>query len=586
MKPQKLLLFLGCLFVFNTQLSAQAYVDALPVPDTLAGDTIHLSIDSSSFVFYNGGPAYPTFCYNNAGYLGPTLIWNRGSRQNIEVTNHLGTSTTVHWHGAHVPAKMDGGPHQGIAGNGGMWPVEFDILDRTATMWYHPHKHMQTTAHVQMGLAGFILIRDANDPVASMLPRTYGVDDFHIVLQDRSFSGDTIHTFFDSCLLGDSIILNGKLSPFVNVPAQMVRFRLLNGSSDRSYMVAFNENEAASAANDIPFKIIATDAGYYAEPYDMDSIMIVNGERYEILLDLGARQGDTIYMVNKAGSLPLDVPGGPTGFPVVPPDCIISEFDTTSYPIMRIIVGPPTGTGVTVAPAVLDLEPKPTNPIARQRTKALIKDISFPIPFLIDSVPFDHGFINDTIMLGDVEEWTITNNSQVAHPWHIHDTHFWITSIDGDTAIPPQYRGPKDVMPVLDQQEVVYVAEFLDFGTAVPDTHQTYMEHCHILTHEDGGMMHQFAVIDPMAGVEVEAGEIAWTVFPNPSQGQLSIHGKSPKASTVKLYDLQGRLVWEQELPAFNGNRRLKRMDGLTEGLYILQWNRTDGTWYRKVILD
>lgn len=585
MKYIKLLMFACCLFPCAGSLQAQAYVDALPVPDTLVGDTINLTIDSSSAVFYNGGPSFQTFCYNNAGYLGPTIIWNRGDRQVTKVTNNLGTSTTVHWHGAHVPAKMDGGPHQGIA-PGADWNVEFDILDRAATMWYHPHKHMQTTAHVQMGLAGFILVRDANDALANQLPHHYGVDDFPIVLQDRSFSGDSIHTFFDSCLLGDTIMLNGKLSPYVNVPAEMVRFRMLNGSSDRSYFIAFNENENADPANDIPFQIIATDAGYYAEPYTMDSIMIVNGERYEIILDLTSRQGDTLYMVNKAGSLPLDVPGGPTGLPVVPPDCIISEFDTTSYSIMRIIVGPPSGTGVMSIPTALNLEPKPTNAIAKFRTKRLIKDLSFPIPFLIDSMPFDHGFINDTIMLGDVEEWTITNNSQVAHPWHIHDTHFWVTSIDGDTNIPPQYRGPKDVMIVRDLQEVVYIAEFLDFATAVPDTHQTYMEHCHILTHEDGGMMHQFAVIDPLANVDFEEGEMRWGVFPNPTQGRLNIHGESNKMSKIALYDMQGRRLWEENLAPFKGNRQLRSLDDLPKGLYLLRWERQDGNFHKKILLD
>ena len=162
-----------------------------------------------------------------------------------------------------------------------------------------------------MGLAGFIIIRDpADDSLAHLLPHTYGVDDFPIVIQDRSFAGNMIHTHIDTCLVADSILINGQLQPSVTVPAQQVRFRVLNGSTDRSYQIGFNSEETAEPVHDINMNLIATDAGYYAEPYEYPSVPIVNGERYEMIVDLSGMEGDTIYMVNKADSLPHDIPGG------------------------------------------------------------------------------------------------------------------------------------------------------------------------------------------------------------------------------------------------------------------------------------
>ena len=189
-------------------------------------------------------------------------------------------------------------------------------------------------------------------------------------------------------------------------------------------------------------------------------------------------------------------------------------------------------------------------------------------------------------MLGDLEEWTITNTSSVMHPWHIHDTHFWVTSVAGDTNIPRYLRGPKDVVMVRVDRPVVYRAEFLDFATAVPDTHQTYMEHCHILTHEDGGMMHQFAVIDTVIVNQLEQAKIEyWQIAPNPTTGSLSIKAQSKYPSTIRIFDVAGRLVSEEQLPPFHGSRDLRPLSDQPKGLYIVRWERRDGTANRKVIL-
>jgi FtsP/CotA-like multicopper oxidase with cupredoxin domain len=122
-------------------------------------------------------------------------------------------------------------------------------------------------------------------------------------------------------------------------------------------------------------------------------------------------------------------------------------------------------------------------------------------PFSIDSLNFNDDIINDTINLGSTETWEITNTSGVAHPFHIHDVSFKIIKVSDATNIPnfpiPDYfKGPKDVIFVQNNETISFTASFLDFSTA-PCPHNGYMYHCHILSHEDGGMMHQFVVIDP-----------------------------------------------------------------------------------------
>jgi bilirubin oxidase len=137
----------------------------------------------------------------------------------------------VHWHGLHVSAKNDGGPHTVIEA-GDVWSPSFTVLDNAATYWYHPHLQEHTEEQVTKGAAGFIIVRD-NEEAQLELPRTYGVDDFPIAIQSRAF--DTDNQFLDSTALDDVILCNGTWDPYLEVPAQVFRLRLLNGSTERVF---------------------------------------------------------------------------------------------------------------------------------------------------------------------------------------------------------------------------------------------------------------------------------------------------------------------------------------------------------------
>ncbi|MDQ4007885.1 MAG: multicopper oxidase domain-containing protein, partial [Actinomycetota bacterium] len=125
----------------------------------------------------------------NGPYLGPTLRAARGEEVAVEVTNEVDEETTVHWHGMHLPARMDGGPHQPVA-PGETWRPAWTIDQPAATLWYHPHPHGRTEEHVYRGLAGMFILDDPDSPAADRLPHRYGVDDVPVIVQDKLFGDD------------------------------------------------------------------------------------------------------------------------------------------------------------------------------------------------------------------------------------------------------------------------------------------------------------------------------------------------------------------------------------------------------------
>src|SRR5688572_28663265 len=123
------------------------------------------------------GQDQPTSTWGfNGEHLGPTLRAKRGERVLVNVVNGLAEPTSVHWHGMHLPARMDGGPHQEVR-PGATWSPTWTVDQPAATLWYHPHPHGQTARHVQRGLAGMFILDDA---AAVRLPTTYGVDDLPV----------------------------------------------------------------------------------------------------------------------------------------------------------------------------------------------------------------------------------------------------------------------------------------------------------------------------------------------------------------------------------------------------------------------
>ena len=458
----------------------------LSIPQRLQGSAFDLDMAAGQHEFLAGLSA-PTKGYNG-DYLGPTLVVRSGSDVALNVTNNLDVTTTTHWHGMHVPAAMDGGPHQPIQ-PGETWRAEFPVLNRAGTYWYHPHLHPpisqgaifdpeSTGYQVYEGLAGMLIVEnELSDTLA--LPRSYGQDDIPLILQDRRFHDDgTLLHFPDdfdpvtdaAMRKGDHFFVNGVEGAVLEVGAQVVRLRVLNASNARIYNLGFSDDRT--------FHQIASDGGFLHNPIPMTRLILAPAKRAELLIDLSADEGSTLTL----GS--YNAGNGTTFVPTQLQD----EWDTSDFELLEIQVGPAAADAVRSVPASL-------TDVARIPESEAVNAASprpFELganPFQINGSPMDMSVINERISLGDTEIWEITNPNQQAHPFHVHGDSFQILSRDG-VAPSDHELGWKDVVLTKPFETVRIIKRFRDYA----DPELPYMYHCHILEHEDIGMMGQWVV--------------------------------------------------------------------------------------------
>jgi bilirubin oxidase len=527
-------------------LFAQAFNNPLAIPPLITGQTFNLVAHDTSTQFYPNITTL-TKAYNGT-YLGPTLEMVKGDSVTVNLQNDLAENTTLHLHGMHVPAVSDGGPQMLIAPNT-FYSTRFKVMNDASTCWYHPHVHMNTESQVNSGLAGMILVRDS-DEAALPLPRTYGVDDFPVVLQDRSYDfAGNMYLY----ALADSMLVNGTPNPYLDCPQQVVRLRLLNGSNARNYNIGFSDNRN--------FWVIASDGGLLEQPFQANRLVISAGERYEILVDFGSDAiSSSVFMKSYATAFANTEPGGggmQNGTRVL---------NAVDFNIMKLNVVAPTSSPVTTIPSsLISFTPlNPTNAV-RTRTKTLAGMGMFDMGnFNISGAQYDMQVINDTVLLNTIEVWHISNTSTVAHPFHIHDVPFYIHARNGNT--PPAWeQGLKDVVYLKNGENVDLIMQFSDFAN---DT-LPYMYHCHNLAHEDMGMMAQFLVIDPMAGIPATENTGFPHAWPNPSASSWTILNDVQAAADYQLTDITGKTVMGGKIAAGDASLFIDGTN-LPAGIYFL----------------
>lgn len=614
--PQLSTLFVMVLMLICSGLGAQpTFFNKIPIPPLFdaSADTVVLEMKLQSHRFNPGNPrdtvlngtsrqngiqawAYNVKGSNALSYLGPTLKWKTGKMTYLKVFNNLPEATTTHWHGAEIPAYLDGGPHQHIE-IGQTWPVYFKNLDKPATLWYHPHFHNNTFPQVLLGLSGMIISEQEGDPIAATLPRTYGIDDLPIILGDQGLSYDTVNKIqvIDTMKAKRPInLVNGLSNPYVELPAHLVRLRILNGSSRKGIKFALAKDTSTQVFE--PITLIATDGGYTLKPDTIRSLLTGPGERYEIILDLRRyKVGDVLYLRNLNKEMPGYIVGSPN--PTTGPG---GGGDATKGKALLQIRIRADSAGYKPVDSFVpfthswDEAVADTLNISKRRTKNLVEVGTNS--FMIDHKTYDLHTINDTICLGAKEVWTINNQSKVAHPFHIHKIFFRILDIDSmGTKINLASRGlngPKDDVLVFPNWKLRFMAKFDDYPNAI-EPHLTYMYHCHILTHEDaqgGGMMHQFVVTNDQQACPGTVGtghvghDMTMRLYPNPATAELYLMGHSSESTQLRLIDIQGRVLKTQILPAINGRTNID-IQGLTTGLYFVVWDTAKGRLVQKVVI-
>ncbi len=539
------------------------------IPDTLAGPNIQLTVAAGTRNYFPGFTT-PTYGYNG-NILGPTLLLQTGDSVTLHVTNNLNTGTTVHWHGFHVAPEHDGGPHQVIAA-GATWSPSFRMRNRASTLWYHPHGEGKTELQVTRGLAGLVIVRDAQEATYD-LPRRYGVDDFPVILQTKAI--DVLGQFAIATHEDSILLVNGTLDPVLDVPQQVARFRVLNGSTDRTYLLGLSDNAT--------FHLIASDGGLLAAPIATNRVRISPGERAEILVSFqGYTLGQQLDLLSYSSELPSGIIGADSVGTATNPigeGYYSNPLNGLDFRILHLTVVAPTTQPITSIPtAFAPLLPIDTIGIDAHRLFHMGADTAgfgevalVDGPFRINDVAFDMDTINHTTQLGNKEIWTLTNTTMVAHPFHIHDIQFFVLDINGMPP-PPQYAGWKDVILVMPHDTVRFVGVFDDFA----DPTTPYMYHCHLLHHEDDGMMGQFLVLNPGTAAQPSTlHESAMTLFPNPASDHISIdfQGQVTSPSRIEILDAYGRVLTAKVL---GPDDRLD-LNGLAAGFYFVRVHAREG---------
>jgi FtsP/CotA-like multicopper oxidase with cupredoxin domain len=401
----------------------------------------------------------------NGAYLGPTVRAARGEKILLNVTNGVGETTTIHWHGMHLPARMDGGPHQAIS-PGETWSPSWTVDQPAATLWYHPHLHDETAEHVYRGLAGMLILDDGTTERHD-LPDRYGIDDIPVIVQDKTFTEDgdldrSTRLFSPIGILGDTVVVNGTVAPYHEVTTEQVRLRLLNASNARVYNFGLDDDRA--------FSLIASDGGLLSTPQRKTRVRLSPGERAEIVVRM--RAGESTVLRSRPTDLGTDwwnqrFAGGDDTLDIL--QLRAADRLAASAPL----------------PAVLADVPRLGEDEADARRLFRLGETR------INGDDMDMNRIDEVVTVGNTEVWTVTNDDGSPHSFHVHDVQFQILDIDNEPP-PAELAGWKDTVYVEPGATLRLIMRFRDYA----DPGAPYMFHCHLLRHEDQGMMGQFVVVD------------------------------------------------------------------------------------------
>lgn len=506
---------------------------ALPIPDLLTADASNrmqliVQAGQSSFT----GKTATTWGYNGS-LLGPAVKLSKGQSVTVDIHNQLAEETTLHWHGLEIPGEVDGGP-QGIIPAGGKRSVTFTPDQRAATCWFHPHQHGKTGRQVAMGLAGLVLIED-EEIRKLLLPKQWGIDDVPVIIQDKQFSADgQVNYQLDIMTaavgwFGDTLLTNGAIYPQHAAPRGWLRLRLLNGCNARSLNIAASDNR--------PLYVIASDGGLLAEPVKVTELPMLMGERFEVLVDVS--DGKAFDLVTlPVGQMGMAIAPFDKPHPVMRVQPLLITASGTLPDTLTSMPAQPSLEGLTVRKLQLSMDPM----LDMMGMQMLMKKYGAQAMAGMDHGKMmghmnndnmghgnmKHGNMNHGEMgnmqhgdmgnmkhgtfdfhnanringqafdmnkpmfaaaKGQHERWVISGQGDMMlHPFHIHGTQFRILSENGKA--PAAHRaGWKDTVRVEGGVSEVLVK----FDHNAPKEH-AYMAHCHLLEHEDTGMMLGFTV--------------------------------------------------------------------------------------------
>lgn len=380
----------------------------------------------------------------NGSYPGPTLDLVEGDRVLVHFSNDLDEPTNVHWHGLPVPSDQDGQPMDLVA-PGARRDYAFTIPEGAAgTYWYHPHPHGRTAAQVRAGLVGAIRVRAKRDPLAAY-PETL------LVLTDNRFSPDgaiASESHMDRMhgRQSDTFFVNGLLHPTLRLRAGEVRrVRIVNASSARYHQLALPGHT---------FIQVGTDGGLFEAPVERPTLTLAPAERVEVLLRATGQPGSTSELTSEPIDTGMQMGGGP------------QALMTIAFDAEQAGKAPPVPRSLRPVPALSE-----AGAIARTLT---LTDDSRKLDFRIDGKLYAPDRVDQRAKLGSTEVWRVENGGEMDHPFHLHGFQFQV--------LDQPFRAWKDTVNVPRGQAVRLIVRF-------DRLEGPRVYHCHILEHEDQGMM-------------------------------------------------------------------------------------------------
>ena len=451
----------------NIPVEDGGYDVALPLPSVIDTSSVHLISKSSSFGILKGKTT-TTLTYGN-GILGPTIKANSGDSLNVQLQNNLTEATNIHWHGLHLPSSMDGHPKD-LAQSGVSINYVLNINQRAGTYWYHPHPDKKTARQVSMGLGGMFIVND-NEEASLNLPS--GEAEVPLIIQDKRISGDQLNyapTIMDvmNGYLGESILVNGVYSPFLNVTSRWYRFRVLNGSTARVYLLALT--------GDRDFYIIGNDGGLLTSPEKVKTAFLAPGERLDLLIDFsGLSVGKEVFLQSNSFS------GRVQG--------------SQQFRIVKFVVNSAVTDSFILPNTLSSIIATPSSSSARTRTfdigiMGMGGGMGMAGMHTINGKTFGMDRIDETVQAGSTEIWELNNSKgDEIHPMHIHGLHFQVIERTGGRAgLMPFEKGWKDTVMVMAGEKVKVIMTF-------PQNKGLFVFHCHNLEHEDDGMMMNYEIV-------------------------------------------------------------------------------------------
>jgi len=385
---------------------------------------------------------------------GPTIELREGDFVTVHFHNNLSHPTTVHWHGLHLPAGSDGSPLDAVL-PGKSRDYVFRLAPGSAgTYWYHPHPDMTTTEQVSKGLYGALIVRPPKDPLA-------GIPERLLIFSDNRFLDDGSidlphHTTVagnrdaQNGREGDVFFVNGRTLPALTIrPGELMRLRFINAAAARVLKLSLPGQKLVH---------VGDDGGLFEKPREVDDLLLANSERVEVLVRGGA-------------------PGSRAMLRTLPYDRYDTQTRPEDWDRPRDLVEIRTSTDAPVPTATIPAAMRIVRPIDR-RVIAARRTIVFA-QGMINNKQMDMKRVDIRGRLGTTEIWQIENVVGMDHPFHLHGFQFQVLDRNG---VPEPFRSWKDTVNVPKHETVRFIVQF----DAFPGK---WMYHCHILDHEDHGMM-------------------------------------------------------------------------------------------------